>query len=86
MEKEAEEKREAFMEGLAAEYEKRKQGTKAKKLKQLIETERNRDMYKKLRVITKKLSNLGTLYVTVKDSNGEKKEISNRKEMEKAIT
>ena len=45
-----------------------------------------RDVYKKLRVITKKLSNLGTLYVTVKDSNGEKKEISNRKEMEKAIT
>lgn len=84
--KKAAEKRTEYLTSLAEAYEERNMGKKANIIKQLIEREQLRDMYRKLKYINKKANNLSTSYVTVKNENGEKVDITDRKEMEQAIT
>ena len=74
------------MEQLAEAYETNKKGAKANIIRQLIEREQLRDMYRKLQMINKKINNLSTSFITVTSETGEKRDITNRKEMEQAIT
>ena len=47
--------------------------------------EETRTTFRKLAYVNKKLSNLSTAYITVKDEKGGKKQLSDPKEMDEAI-
>ena len=80
------EHREAYMEQLAEVYEAQKKGSKANIIRQLIEREQLRDMYRKLRMINKKINNLSTSFVPQTTNSGDTIDITDREEMEQAIT
>ena len=82
---EAKEHRKSFIDSLAETLEKRGKGKKAKIVRQLIDIEEKRALFRKLSYINGKSKDLGTSYVTVKNGDGER-EITDRKEMEETIT
>ena len=64
------EHREAYMEQLAEAYEAQKKGSKANIIRQLIEREQLQDMYRKLRMINKKINNLSTSFGHTNNKRG----------------
>ena len=85
LKKKAGELRQAHMESLAEALEKKTKVKKAAIIKQLIEREQKRDMFRKLKWINKKLQNLSTSFVTVKNPDGTRKDITDKIQMQEAI-
>ena len=85
LKKEHKKLRYTFLEDLANAMEKAGKGKKASNLRNLIQVEDQREMYRKLKYITKKTENLGTTFVTVQDGEGNKIDITGKQEMEAAI-
>ena len=83
--KEANNLRTTFMEDLATTLAENKKTKKSSMLKQLLEREKKRDMYKKLRIINKKLQNLSTTFVTITNQDGTKTDLTEAKELQEAI-
>ena len=76
--------REAYLFDLAATLEKKGRGKKAKLVKQMIQTEVKRQMFRKLAMVHKKNTDLSTKFVTVTEGEN-KRIITDKKEMETAI-
>ena len=77
--------REDFINGLAKSLEKKGKGKKSKIVDSLLRTERQREMFWKLKAIHKKNEDLSTKQVTINSSEG-KVTITDKLQMEKAIT
>ena len=76
--------RESFIEDLAAALKKKGKGKRANIVKQLIATESQREMFRRLAIINNKQHDLSTKFVTINTKNG-KEVISDKIQMEKAI-
>ena len=62
------------------------QGTKAAVIKSLIKTEEQRELYRRLKIISGKLGeNMSTTSVVVKNNDGSVTELVSKKKMERAI-
>ncbi len=77
--------RKSFLESLAEAKAAEGKGRKATHLRNLIRLEEQRAMYRKIKSVTGRNGNLGTTFVTVKDSEGNKKDIIGKEELERAI-
>ena len=77
--------RQSYLEDLAQAMEENGKGNKSTHLRNLITLEEQRAIYRKLRITTKKNENLSTTFVTVKDENGNDKDIIEKREIEDAI-
>ena len=73
------------IEDLARVLKKQKKGRKANLIRHIVTTEEKQQTYRKLGYINKKMRDLHTTYVTVKDKEGITTEISEKKQMEEAI-
>ena len=73
-----------YLDSLAEALEKAGKGSKAKLIQSMKKAEANRQMFRKLAIINKKMQDLSTKSVTVKTVNGEK-EITDKEELENAI-
>ena len=76
--------RENHLAALAAALEKKGKGKKAKIVKGLVATEKQRELFRKLKFVHEKNKDLSTKYVTVNTPQG-KVIITDKQEMEKAI-
>ena len=76
--------RSEYLESLAAALEKAGKGKKAKLITTIQKAEANRQMFRKLARINKKMQDLSTKSVTIQTPTGEK-EITEKKELEEAI-
>ena len=77
--------RNSYLEQLAETMEQYGEGNKAGYLRQLIIAEENKEMYRKIARVTKKVENMGTTFVTIKDENGRKKDVIEKDQMEEEI-
>ena len=77
--------RPTYLEGLAEAWESEGKGSKSAKLKNLIATEEQRELFRKLRRITKGTENLSTTMVKVKNEEGNEREITEKEGMENVI-
>ena len=85
MRKQHVELRKSYLDDLAIALAKKEKTTKSKMMKQLIQVEEQRATFKKIAYVNKKIKNLSTSYVTVKDEEGNRKQITDPLEIEKAI-
>ncbi len=77
--------RKTFLEDLAEALEKAGKGKKAKIVSNLLRTEEQRDMFRRLRRINTGDSNLGTTFITTTDAQGNKIDITDKSAMEQVI-
>jgi hypothetical protein len=77
--------RQTFLEGLADRLEAAGQGKKATILRQLLETEAQRDMFRQLKYIRAKSNNLATTQVSVTNIDGSTSTFTKQEEMVAAI-
>ena len=77
--------RETYLEDLASALERDGRGRKASLLRNLITLEQQRETFRRLKVVHKKDSNLGTTFVTVTDSEGQRTDVTDKEQMEAEI-
>ena len=77
--------RQTYLEDLAEELERSGNGTKASHLRQLQQRERQREMYRKIKAVSKTTNNLGTTFIIKTHHDGEKETITDKEKMEEAI-
>ena len=77
--------RKSYLDDLATTLAKHKKVKKSAVVKQLQHLEDQRATFRKLAYVNKKMENLSTAYVTVKNTNGEKIQLTDPQEMDEAI-
>ncbi len=77
--------RQSYLEEVAQALADQGKGKKASHLRNLIQIEEQRDVFRKLKRIMRKDQNLGTTFVTVTDENGVKQDLVQKEQIEEAI-
>ena len=78
-------KRQTYLDDLATALAKQNKTTKASMVKQLTTLEEQRSVFRRLKIVNHKISNLSTSHITIKKEDGTREEISDPNKMDHAF-